>query len=504
MNLDVGLGPETTEPGDIADSLLRGSVRGGLYNVLVRGGADGIRLLSMLVLARLLTPGEFGTVAMVTVVIGVADLIQDLGLSSAAVQRHGLTTQQSSTLFWLNTALGVAGGLAVYLAADPVASLLANPDVAGVARLLAPSFLISALGTQPIAMLRRSLRFGSVARIGLLGAGLYGAVAIGLAAGGAGQYALAWALLASNAATSAAAFVSSGMRPGRPKFDRSTREMVGVGGPLFGFVVLNYVAVNIQALVIGRADGPAATGLYGRGQRLASASTGYIVGPITGVAFPVMARLRSDPNRWERYFVKAHSIVVMAVLCIAPMLILRSEEIVEVLLGRRWLGAAPVLAALGVAVIAEGIASPTGWIYESRGDTARMLRWGAVGWSVVIIGTLAGVPFGIRGVAVGYAAASVSLVGPCLWYAFRGTGLRVRSVLGDLIPVFIAAGVAALVSTIAGVLLAQTDVLPRLLAVTGTHMCLYALLLVTVANRRDLIVTVTAQLRGSGEPRTLA
>jgi PST family polysaccharide transporter len=487
--------PSGTEAGT---SLLRGSVRGGLTIVLARGGADAIRLGSMLVLARLLTPAEFGIVAMVTVVVGIADVIQDLGLSSAAVQRPELTGQQSSTLFWLNVTLGVTGTAIVFASAGTVADLLADERVAGAARLLAPMFLLSAMGTQHIALLRRELRFSTIARIRVTGAIVYSITAIALAAAGSGQNALVWGLLLSTAASSALAFAASSFMPGRPKLDRSTREMIAFGVHLAGFGLLNYLAVNLQAVVIGRVEGAAATGLYGRAQRLVSASTGYLLGPVASVAYPVMARLHDQPARWERYYLQAQTIVVIATAGIAPLLIVHADAIVAVLLGPQWEATAPVLAILAVAVAAQGLCSPTGWIFQSRGDSRRMLRWGAFGWTVVLVGTLAGVPFGIEGVATGYAAASVALVWPCLWYAFRGTGLTVRSVLGPLVPILGSAGVAAITSAVSASMIAGIRPGPRVLLATAVHGVVYVLLLVTAGRQRELLKTVLRQLTRPG------
>jgi O-antigen/teichoic acid export membrane protein len=490
---------ETTVPQDVSveldsSSLLRGSVRGGMSIVLARGGADAIRLLSMLVLARLLTPEEFGIVAMVVVVVGIADVIQDLGLSSAAVQRKDLTAQQASTMFWLNIGLGLIGTIIVYALADEVASLVDDARVADVARLLSPMFLLSALGTQHMAMLRRELRFTTLASIRITGALAYGVTSIGLAVAGIDEASLVWGLLISNGLTSAMAFATSSFVPGRPKFDRSTREMAGFGANLAGFVVLNYLAVNVQALVIGRAHGASATGVYGRAQRLVAASTGYLLGPVTGVAFPVMARLVDDPDRWARYYHKAQTVVVVTTLGIAPLLVVYAHEIVQVLLGRQWEDAAPVLAILGVGVAAQGLCSPTGWIYQSRGDTHRMLRWGMFGWTVVLTFSLAGVPYGIEGVAAGSTIAFIVLIWPCLAYAFRGTPLTVASVLWPLLPVALAATAAAAVSVVVSHALDDLAAWAQLIAATLVHVAVYVSLLALVPNTRDLLATVLRQL----------
>ena len=479
----------------VEPSLLRGSVRGGLAIVFARGGSDAVRLAAMIVLARLLTPAEFGVVAIVLVVVGVADVIQDLGLTAAAVQRPTLTDEQSSTLFWVNVTVGLTGSVLIFFGADLVAAIADDQRVAGVTRLLAPMFLISAFGTQHVALLRRALRFGTVARIRIAAAAVYAAVAIGLALAGVGQNSLVWGLLASTAVSSGTAWIVSPLRPGRPHIDSSTFEMARFGANVAAFAVLNYLAINLQTLAIGRVDGAAATGQFGRAKRLAGASSGYLIEPVGGVAFPVMSKLVDEPDRWERYYRQAQAVVVMATLAIVPILILHADLLVQTLLGDRWAPSAPVLAILGLGILSRGVCNPTGWIYQSRGDVNRMLRYGIFGWSVVLVGTMAGVPFGIQGAAWGYSIAVTVLVWPCLWYAFRGTALTVGSVLRSLLPASAAATAGAACSVVAAAAVDGAPSAVGLLVASATHLVVYLGLLLSMPGQRRLVMTIRDQVR---------
>jgi O-antigen/teichoic acid export membrane protein len=476
-------------------SLSRRSVRGGIVIILSRGAADGVRLLSMLVLARLLTPAEFGIVAMVFAVVGIAEVLQDLGLSSASVQRAELTERQASTLFWMNVAFGAVCTAATFLLAPAVAQLVGDPSAVGLARLLAPMFVISAMSSQHLAMMSRRLQFGRIARIRVAKATVYAAVSIGLAVGGFGGSSLVWAILLSTLVETAIAVLVSPMRIVRPRFDRSIAEITRLGVSLSGFSLLSYLAANVQTVAIGRVDGAAATGFYGRAQRLVSLSTGYLITPIDGVAFPVLSRLADDERRWADYYRTATALIGIAVWAVAPFLVVHADLLVAVLLGDRWAEVAPVVAILGAAFVAQGLCYPTGWIFRSRGEGGRMLRWGTFGWTVVLIGTVAGVPFGIEGVATGYAAAVAVLVWPCLWYAFRGTPLRVGSVvrqfLGPVGPAVLAATVSALVVRLS----TTAPALGRLALAAMVHLAVYGLCLLARPQQRTVLELVATQIR---------
>lgn len=492
---DVGIRPPV-------ESLSRASVRGGVAFIFARGGVDAVRLLSILLLARLLSPSDFGVVAMVLAVIGISDVLQDFGLSMASVQRPTITDQQSSTLMWINVAIATVLSAAVFFGAPLVADLVKVPDVVGLTRVLALSFMVSALSSQPMAMLERGLRFGTLARIRMVKALVYAGATVGLAAAGFGRGSLVWGLLLSLAIESAMALTASPLRVMRPKADDEIVAIARLGGGLLGFSLLTYVAGAVPLLAIGRAHGPTETGLYGRAQRLVGLSTAYLVTPVTKVAFPVLSRIADQPERFARYYYEAQAMLAIPVLCMAPFIVVNASALVDVLLGSQWSDAAPVMVALAVALVTTLPCTPTGWVMVSLGRGDRLLKWGAIGWPVALVGSLIGARQGAAGAAVGYAAASAVMVWPCLVWAFKDTSLLPARALRECLGPVPAALAAVVGSMLIGTAVEPFDAFPGLVVTGMAHVVIFAAVLMMSARQRSLVRTVTDRLRPSAKVAT--
>lgn len=483
------------------DSLGRRSVRGGMAFIASRGAVDGVRLVSILVLARLLEPSEFGVVALVVAVVGIAEVLQDFGFSTASVQRPDLTDQQASTLLWINVTLATVLTAAVVGLAPTIARLLRN-DVADLIVLLAPMFVISALSSQHLANLQRSLRFGTIASIRLVKVVAYAGVTISMASAGFGRSSLVWGLLVSTAVETVMATVSSPLRVGRPRIEPAIREILRFGGGLLGYSLLNYGAGAIPTLAIGRVHGAVATGVFGRAQRLIGLTSGYLITPLGSVVFPVMARLVAEPGRWQRYYYRVQGIVALPTLGVCTLLAAHTTLVVDVVLGPGWDDVGPIMFWLAIATMSSVPCIPTGWALVSLGRGDRLLRWGLVGYPIVLVGALVGLPGGPEGVAAGFAAGSVLLIWPCLRFAFRDTPLSVHEALRSAVRPFPAALLATVASLLTADLFESSPVTLRLIAVGIVHLATYTVVVLSSASQRELLRTVLRRMRPEDQPET--
>src|SRR5712691_8399799 len=167
------------------------TIRGGFAKVCAQAVTFLLRVGSMMVLARLLEPTDFGLVGMVTALTGVLHLFRDFGLSTATVQRVNVTEAQISTLFWINVLVGTILGLLAVVMAPVVAVFYHEPRLFRVTAVLAPGFLCNAAGVQHAAILQRHMRFTALATIDIISLVMSTAVGIGMAVGGYGYWALA-------------------------------------------------------------------------------------------------------------------------------------------------------------------------------------------------------------------------------------------------------------------------------------------------------------------------
>lgn len=230
-------------------------------------GAQAVRVLGQLVtlviLARILPPAAFGLLAMVASLNLVLDLLKELGLSSATIQRNDLTQAQVSALFWINAGAGFLLAALLALVAPLLADFYDQPDLTAVARWLALGFAMSGLTVQHWALLRRQMRFGAIAGLETVADYAGYAAAIGLAVAGEGY----WALVAQRLITPAVLMVGSWLvcrwRPARPAAAPGLRELLNFGASVTVSGFATALSRSFDQIMIGwllgRGDATACT-----------------------------------------------------------------------------------------------------------------------------------------------------------------------------------------------------------------------------------------------------
>ncbi|HWW75239.1 MAG TPA: lipopolysaccharide biosynthesis protein, partial [Pyrinomonadaceae bacterium] len=244
------------------------TARGGLLTVTAQGFKFAATMAATVVLARLLTPGDYGLVGMVAVVTGFIALFKDLGLSAATIQREEISQEQVSTLFWVNVGVSAAIGLLTAALAPVVAWFYGEPRLAPVTLAYSIGFLFGGLTVQHEALLKRQMRFAVLvtAEVAALLASIVTTVA--LAWRGFGYWSLVAGHLALSFVYMLAVWGVCGWRPGRPRRGAGVRSLLGFGGNLTGAAVVNYFARNLDNMLIGRFWGGWQLGLYAKAYQL--------------------------------------------------------------------------------------------------------------------------------------------------------------------------------------------------------------------------------------------
>ncbi len=404
---------------------LRGrSVRGGAVTLTSQGAKFLLTLASMAILARMLTPEDFGLIAMATVLIGFTSVFKDMGLSAATVQHPDIRHDQASTLFWLNVAASVAITLATVAAAPALAWFYKDPRVTAVTLVLATTILVGGFGIQHQALLRRQMRFGSLAfaeiasiLVGTL-AGVLSAVA------GLGYWSLVVLNVAREIANTAAVWVLCRWQPGKPLRRAGVRSLVSFGAHLTGFNIASYVSRNIQKMLIGWYWGAGPLGLYNNADRILLLPMQQINMPLTSVALPALSRIQNETERFRAYYRRGVMLTVTAGMPVVAFLFVAADKAVLAFLGSQWIDAVAIFRALGPAAFIGTFNVATGWVYVALGTTRRQFHWGLFASAVTILAYAIGLPWGPIGVAVAFSASLVVLRLPSIQYCFRQTQLR--------------------------------------------------------------------------------
>ena len=403
------------------------SVRGGALTLLGQGVGMALQIGTTVILARLLLPSDYGLQSMVLTLTAFFSLFKDAGLSVATIQRENLTHEQISTLFWVNIGLGILLTIIVASAAPFLATFYKEPRLFWITVASASIFFFNSLSVQHRALLDRSMRFATNVKIDILCSTASAIIAIGMAALGYGY----WSLICQNISLpligTAAVWIAIPWMPGKPRWTSELKSMVRFGGTVTLNSVVVYIAYNIEKVLLGRYWGAAPLGIYTRAYQLATLPVQQLIGAVHSVAFSVLSRMQGEAERLKRAYLKSLSLIVSLTIPIVISSGLFAEEIVRVVLGPKWLGAASVLQMLAPTVMFLALVNPFSWFLRSTGQVARSLKIAFLICPVVILGIVAGLHYGPRGVAMGYSSAMALLFVPVVAWATYGTGITARA-----------------------------------------------------------------------------
>jgi O-antigen/teichoic acid export membrane protein len=425
-------------PGMLAN-LKERSIRGGVFMVGGQAAITALRIVSTIVLTRLLDPKDFGLIAMVMVITGFAEMFQDMGLSDAAIQRKDITHHQVSNLFWINISASFALSALTIVIAPFLALFYNEPQLLWITIVLSVNFMLTGFGIQHMTLMKRQMRFGEIILMRIIAMSVGIIVGVVTALSGGGAWSLVFMTLASSLTNTAEVWRLCVWRPGWPVRSGGIRQLLAFGGNLTGFNIVLYFAQNMDSVLLGRYCGAAPLGLYNRASSLSLIPSGQIVAPISAVAVPTLSRLQDDPERYRRYYLKAISLIALVTMPGVIFLIIMADGLIRLAFGEKWLAVSGIFAVLGINGFIRPILSTTGWLFVSTGQADRMFKLGIV-WSICIVGAFfAGLPYGPIGVATAYTVCLSCLTIPAFWYSCKTTPIKLSSILKTLLHPAIAA-----------------------------------------------------------------
>ncbi|WP_320672286.1 oligosaccharide flippase family protein [Patulibacter defluvii] len=486
----------TAEVDDDAPSIGRDMRHGLVWSVLALVGSKLLGFVSILVLARLLAPDEFGTLAAVVTFLAFLQLGSDLGMQAAVVyeQERGIS-HRVHVAFTLNIALVVVLTAVGLVLAGPIASFLGSPDAAGLFRLGMLNLLLMGLGNVHDGLLLRDMAFSRRIRPQIAQSAVQAAVSIVLAVILRDATALVVGMLAGTAAWVAMQWRMTPFRP-RLAFDRRiAREMIGYGGAAAVLEVTALVATRADAVVIGNVLGSTALGLYAMAFRLPELVLSNVTWTVSGVAFPALARQRA--RGLQDATVQLCRYLSLYTLPVAALLMVLADPIVGTLFSDRWQAAAPLLVAVAAMLAVQTLVFPLGDAAKALGHQRTMVAINLVHVPLLYGAMVLASDSGLR--AVAWAGTGVSLLHTAFYLVWIRslTGVGPGALAAALrAPVAIALAAAAGAAAVRFPLADAPD--PLLLALG-----LAAALVAVVAVGRIVAPGLPAELLGGRDPRSL-
>jgi PST family polysaccharide transporter len=385
------------------------AVQGVKWSAISQGGRQVSQWITIAVLARILSPSDFGLVGMAMVVIGFMNIFRDMGTSPAIIQRQVLSENLLSSIFWVNLIIGILSMSIVFLGAPLGGLLYHDSQVIPVLQILSISFFISAFSLVHQALLERSLSFNTLAKVEIIASVCGSVVGISLALSGKGVWSLVFQSITTILLTSVLLWIANPWRPKWVLHWQDIKSVYNFSLNLTGFGVFNYFARNADYLLIGRYLGAQDLGYYTLAYKILLFPIQNLSAVISRVAFPAMASIQNDNQRISNAYLRINNAIAMISFPLMLGVMALADPFVTTVFGERWRPMIILIQILAPVGLMQSIISPVGQIYLSKGRADLMFQLGAVTGLLTVLSFIIGLQWDVVGVSVAYAVITFAL-----------------------------------------------------------------------------------------------
>jgi len=420
------------------EGLRRTAVRGVGASIAGQAGNFSVMIGSVAILARLLTPADFGIVTMVTTF---SLLFRSFGLNGFTeflMQREELTHSLASNLFWICLGLGTLLTLA-FAASGPLLELFYhNPAVAHVSAGMSLTIGLGCVGYIHLGLLQRAMQFRSTAIINFVGQVVLVIVSIALALAGWHYWALVWGIVAQTVVMSACAWWVCRWIPSWPRRVSGTGAGLKFAISVYSHFAFSYLTRNTDNLLVGWRFGDRALGFYKRAYDLFVLPETQLLAPMSAVVVSTLSRVSGDREQFQRYFLRAISVLALVGMGIGADFALIGQDLIRFLLGPGWDEAGRIFALFGPGIGVMLLYNTHGWVHLSIGRPERWFQWGLLEFACTASLFLVALHWGPSGIALAWTFSFFLLMFPGFWYAGKPIGLGIGPVFAVIWKFFAA------------------------------------------------------------------
>lgn len=416
----------------LAADLKGRSIRGGISTVGVQAVAFVLNLATTVLLARLLTPEDYGLVAMVTAITGFVLMFRDLGLSSAVVQRQEITQEQTSGLFWINTLISLGIALIMALLAPAIAVFYGEPRLTNITLVFAAALFISGISLQHQALMKRQMMFRNLSLIQIVSTALNLITGIVLALLGFGYWAVVATSVLVPVYSTVALWIVCDWRPALVFRANDLGSLLRFGVNLTGFEIVNYFSRNTDKVLIGKFMTSSILGIYTKAYQLLLLPITQLRDPLNSVALPALSSLQNDPAKYNTYYSRYLFTLAFFTMPLVTYAAIFADELILFAMGPQWVDAAPIFKLLAISAFVQPVASTQGLVMITTGQARRYFIVGTVNAIIVVMGFAIGIYWGVVGVTIAYAIVTYTVLGPSLMYSLKGSPVTPRKFLGEI------------------------------------------------------------------------
>ncbi len=459
----------------------RRSLHAGVVTVGARVLMILIQVTTVLVLARLLSPEDYGLVAMVTAFTAFAPLLVSLGTPDAVVQRTHVSKEDMTALFWISVAVGCTGAALMIIFGPLIARFYGEPRLTWIAAVSAVTFLASAVSCQHITLLRRAMKFNELAAVEVSANLLSACIAIGFAFYGFEYWALVLRPVMLNCFIALGVWLRCRWVPGAPRMSVGAKDLLRQGLRLAGFFVTDFIAGSSDRVAIGYWSGPTPLGYYQNAVFVYENLCSLLVLSAHNVAVSSLVKSRSNVLELRRLWAKALLTVEFFAMPAFGLLAVTGQDVVVTLFGSKWSQAGMILSILALRGIPHAVERTMGWLHVSAGRPDRWMRWGLVGMCAQLAALFCGLPYGPTGVAVAFVVCSFVMFIPAIAYSGRPLGIGVSDVIMAIWSPFVASFLAAAIGfALRFAVVADMSAMSRIIVLAAAYTGAYLVIVVGV------------------------
>jgi O-antigen/teichoic acid export membrane protein len=447
------------------------------WSFLGQGGTQAVSLILGVILARILSPKEFGLVAMVTVLTGFASIFTEMGFGAALIQRREPSQRMLSSVFWLNSATSLAMAGLFVLLAGPIARFYSEPALEALIYVLSPVFLLRSLCSIQNCMLARNLNFRAIVLGEFCGGLGGGGLAVALAFLGWGVWSLAAQPLMQGVVLACVLWLASPWRPARAFSWEAIKDLLPFGSSVAGDHTLGYWSRSLDSFLIGRYLGAEPLGAYSRAYSLMLFPFRNVTLALQRVMFPSLSKVKDDPPRVRGLFLQMIGGIAVITFPLTLGLFVVAHDFVLIVFGPQWAAMVPLVRILSLAALIQAVVAIVDALYKSQGRPDLALKVNLFLRFVMITCIVLGLAWGAEGVALGVLAATILAAYPTLFFAGRLVGLSFYTIVRTLLPLLLCSTIMSFTVILSRELLAREPSLASLLIQVGIGVSSYGLLL---------------------------
>ncbi len=360
------------------------------------------------ILARLLTPQDFGLVGMITVFTGLATILVEMGVGAAIIQRQNLIEEDYSSAFWLSIGISIIITVVMIGAAPFIAAFYQRPVLKIMLWVFSMNFVLGGFATVQQALLMKNMNFRAIAIrdvFAVIAGGLAGIVTALL---GGGSWSLIAQLMGFTAVHTSLMWVISSWRPSLYFKWASVKKLWGFSAHMTGFQIAGFASRNIDFLLIGKLLGAVELGLYALAYKLMLFPLQNISWSIGRVAFPAFSSIQHDLEKVKKNYLRMVRAIATVTLPLMGLIYLTADEFVRLVYGDKWASAIPLIQILSFCGMMQSISTTCGTVFQSQGRPDLQWKFSVFfAMPSTAAAVYAGLPFGIKGIAIAYTMRTV-------------------------------------------------------------------------------------------------